>query len=61
MNLLQIGNGSDDNASSDKRNGLQQLIEISVANDVSIWEKVCCSASFFILNILYHGVCQFHR
>lgn len=50
INLLQIGNGCDDSASSDKRSGLQQLVEISVANDVSIWGKVCCRTSFFGLS-----------
>lgn len=42
---FQIGNSSDDNASVDKRTGLQQLVELSVANDVSVWSKVCIIVS----------------
>ncbi|KAI4319340.1 hypothetical protein MLD38_032947 [Melastoma candidum] len=37
--LHLIGNDSSDTASSSKRDGLQQLVEISVTNDVTVWAK----------------------
>ncbi|KAK9087625.1 hypothetical protein Syun_030019 [Stephania yunnanensis] len=37
--LHQIGNGNDESASSGKRTALQQLVQVSMANDDSIWSK----------------------
>ncbi|KAK9146310.1 hypothetical protein Sjap_006213 [Stephania japonica] len=37
--LHQIGNGNDESASSGKRSALQQLVQVSMANDDSIWTK----------------------
>ncbi|KAK4773433.1 hypothetical protein SAY87_028452 [Trapa incisa] len=50
--LHLIGNGSDDNASSDKRDGLQQLVDISVTNDVSIWGKYFNQILTIVLEVL---------
>ncbi|XP_031371453.1 CLIP-associated protein isoform X2 [Punica granatum] len=50
--LHLIGNGSDGNASSDKRDGLQQLVEISVTNDVSIWAKYFNQILTIVLEVL---------
>ncbi|KAI4374383.1 hypothetical protein MLD38_012386 [Melastoma candidum] len=50
--LHLIGNGGDDTASSSKRDGLQQLIEISVANDVSIWTKFFNQIVTVVLEVL---------
>ncbi|KAK4775013.1 hypothetical protein SAY86_009948 [Trapa natans] len=50
--LHLIGNGNDDNASSDKHNGLQQLVEISTANDISIWEKYFNQILTIVLEVL---------
>ncbi|KAK4747190.1 hypothetical protein SAY87_026227 [Trapa incisa] len=50
--LHLIGNGNDDSASSDKHNGLQQLVEISTANDVSIWEKYFNQILTIVLEVL---------
>ncbi|KAF9610019.1 hypothetical protein IFM89_019659 [Coptis chinensis] len=44
--LHQICNGSDENESVSKRVALQQLIDLSVANDQLVWSKAVCGQYF---------------
>ncbi|KAI4341617.1 hypothetical protein MLD38_026316 [Melastoma candidum] len=50
--LHLIGNDSADTASSSKRDGLQQLVEISVTNDVSVWAKYFNQILTIVLGVL---------
>ncbi|KAF9611073.1 hypothetical protein IFM89_026957, partial [Coptis chinensis] len=44
--LHQICNGSDENESVSKRVAVQQLIDLSVANDQLVWSKAVCGQYF---------------
>lgn len=50
--LHMIGNGNDDLSSSNKRTGLQQLVEISQASDISIWTKYFNQILTIVLEVL---------
>ncbi|KAL3725153.1 hypothetical protein ACJRO7_030207 [Eucalyptus globulus] len=50
--LHMIGNGNDDLSSSNKRTGLQQLVEISQASDISTWTKYFNQILTIVLEVL---------
>ncbi|XP_021907185.1 CLIP-associated protein [Carica papaya] len=50
--LHVIGNGSDESPTANKRGALQQLIEASVANDHSIWNKYFNQILTVVLEVL---------
>ncbi|KAF8007026.1 hypothetical protein BT93_K1129 [Corymbia citriodora subsp. variegata] len=50
--LHMIGNSNDDLSSSNKRTGLQQLVEISLASDTSIWTKYFNQILTIVLEVL---------
>ncbi|XVF21452.1 hypothetical protein REPUB_Repub12eG0091600 [Reevesia pubescens] len=50
--LHLIGNGNDESPTASKRSALQQLIEISLANDLSIWTKYFNQILTAVLEVL---------
>ncbi|XP_056169276.1 CLIP-associated protein-like [Syzygium oleosum] len=50
--LHLIGNSNDDVSSSNRRTGLQQLVEISQASDISIWTKYFNQILTIVLEVL---------
>ncbi|XP_030549432.1 CLIP-associated protein-like [Rhodamnia argentea] len=50
--LHMIGNANDDLSSSNRRSGLQQLIAISQASDISIWTKYFNQILTIVLEVL---------
>ncbi|XP_048138801.1 CLIP-associated protein-like isoform X1 [Rhodamnia argentea] len=50
--LHLIGNGNEDNAFSNKHRGLQQLVELSASNDISVWAKYFNQILTIVLEVL---------
>ncbi|XP_030451581.2 CLIP-associated protein isoform X2 [Syzygium oleosum] len=50
--LHLISNGNEDNAFSNKHRGLQQLVELSASNDISVWAKFFNQILTIVLEVL---------
>ncbi|XP_010548720.1 PREDICTED: CLIP-associated protein-like isoform X2 [Tarenaya hassleriana] len=53
--ILHMINGSDESPSASKKSGLQQLIEASIANEESVWEKYFNQILTVVLEVLDDG------